>query len=734
MSDLTPKEIRECYSEYRDAWKEIRDEASTDMRYVLGDPWTPEDRAARDDAGRPCLSCDELNQYLNQYLNNLRQNKRAVKTMPKGAGANDDDAKKRSNLIMGIEERSAAQMAYINAGQGAAERSYGFAVIRTEYKDYESFDQEILVKPILNPDTVLLSPNYKQPDASDIPDAFLLDLIPKKKFKERYPAAKVTDFDDEQRADISVTDWVKEKFVQVGEFWKIEHDVSKLLLVETAKGPIIFKEDEWTAAKETGLTGTVKRDRKVEIPKVVQYLTNGVEILDEVPWMGTRIPIVSCFGKELWITEAGMAKRKLISMIRLARDPQMLFAYLSTQECEEAGMIPKVPFIGAKGQFDSDEETWSTLNKIPHAYAQYDVVTDATSQTPLPAPARPQWEPNFQQYELAKDSARRSIQAAMGITPLPTAAQRNNEKSGIALEKIQTQESVGSFHFADNYDRFLHNMGWQLNELITPILDTQRDVAVSKPDGTRVLMQVVGKTSHPIDDSGAYDVQGLAEDHIHTGKGEFDVTVSTGPNYQSEREEQSAFVDTLLENLQTLPIPPPVATKILALAIKMKDLGSIGDEISTLLNPPDPSNLPPEAQAVVGQLQAQIQQLSQENQALHMDRAGRVLEQQTKLQIEQMKGDIAKFEKNVDYITKIVIAQLAAKSKADTTQAQADASQELAALGFHEEHHMQAHEQGHEVGLENLKHGHATELADKAAANAQVQQAQAAEQAQQPNQ
>lgn len=64
---------------------------------------------------------------------------------------------------------------------------------------------------------------------------------------------------------------------------------------------------------------------------------------------------------------------------------------------------------------------------------QVDALTDPTGQNILPPPERQQFTPNFQEYEVAKDSCRRAIQAAMGISPLPTAAQRDNEKSGIAI-------------------------------------------------------------------------------------------------------------------------------------------------------------------------------------------------------------------------------------------------------------------------------------------------------------
>jgi hypothetical protein len=43
----------------------------------------------------------------------------------------------------------------------------------------------------------------------------------------------------------------------------------------------------------------------------------------------------------------------------------------------------------------------------------------------------------------------------MGISRLPTAAQRDNEKSGIAIERIQTSQVLGSYHFTAGYERAL---------------------------------------------------------------------------------------------------------------------------------------------------------------------------------------------------------------------------------------------------------------------------------------
>jgi len=718
VSDPTPKEIRDCYQDYRDGWREIRDEAASDMRAISPEgPWTQEDRDARKGSGRPCIHLDQLNQFLAQVSGNVRKSKRAVKTIPKGNGANDQDAQKRSAAIMGIEERSQAQPIYLGAFQSMIERSYGFAVLRTEYKDDSSFDMDIIIKPVMNPDTVLLSPYYKQPDASDLPDAFYLDLIPKKDFQRKYPKARVTDFGDQDLNDSTVTDWIKDKYVQLGEFWKMQARLKTLLLVETKNGPIVFGEDEWKAAKEQGASGLVKRERQVEIPKVFQYMTNGLEILDKVPWDGSRIPIISCLGPERWTTEGGIAKRQLLSMVRFARDPQMLLDYLASGECEEAGQIPKAPFVGAKGQFESDKEAWDEVTKVPHAYLQYDIVLDAGQ--PVAPPARPVWQPNFEIWEVAKDAAGRAVQAAMGITPLPDAAQRRNQKSGVALEKIDDMESLGSFHFVDRYENcFLHNMGWQINELITPVLDTQREMPISAPDGKRSVMQLVGNTSHPLRDDGTYEVQDLDPGHLHTGKGDFGVTISTGPSYDSERDEQDAFVDSLIQNIANLPQPGTPAAKVLALGIRMRPtLGPIGQQIADVFDPPPADNLPPEAQAIVQQLQGQLQMAQTENSALHMERAGKVLEQQTKLIMQQMKEDGDNQRAQLANDIKVLLAEITAKAQSESERQQ-----------MYHEFWVENHTAAHDVALQAHAQQHDSQMAKLAAQTASLQSAQEADQ------
>ena len=93
------REIRDRYKYASDAWEEIRKERQKDMRYICGNPWDDKDRKVREDAGRPVVNHDELNQYVNQAVNNLRQNKRGIKVEPGGNGADGKSAGVRQDII-----------------------------------------------------------------------------------------------------------------------------------------------------------------------------------------------------------------------------------------------------------------------------------------------------------------------------------------------------------------------------------------------------------------------------------------------------------------------------------------------------------------------------------------------------------------------------------------------------------------------------------------------------------
>ena len=670
------KEVRENYRYATEYWREAREERQTDMRHICGDPWPPRDRKAREDADRPVLNHDELSQYINQSLNNIRQDKRAIRVEPAGGNSNDQSAEYRQNRIRAIEYRSKANSVYETAFQQMLEGSYGFWRIGREWKstDPNDWTQEITIRSIPNPDSVLYDPDCKRPDWSDARWCFVIEPMSREKFKKRWPDAQRTNFTAEDQK--TATEWFpSDQTILVAEYWKVNIELKK----QRRTNPQSGKVDNRTVEKKT----------------VTEYITNGVEILEENAQPGCEIPIPCCIGLERYVDDAkGVTKRKIFSLVRLARDPQMMLAFLVSCEAEEAGLTPKTPFIGYTGQFESDRESWMNVTKKPYPYLQIDPIPDSANGQILPKPERESFTPNFAAYQLAKDSARRAIQAAMGISPLPTAAMRANEKSGIAIQRIQQEQALGSYHFVDNFERAIERCG-RIIESWLPLYDSgAMDVPLCDIDDKRSIVHI----NEPVMDPQTGQVQ-----HIAVEEGDHDVTISTGPSNASQRDAAQEHLSALIQNLQPLVqggvLAPPTAAQLLAMSIKMLQLGPVGDQMVEAISPQQgQEQLPPQAQQAISQAQGQMQQmqamlqeLQAKNQQLEQERSARVIDNQGRLEVERVKAD-----------TQIAVAQI-------NTQAQV-LGQRIEAI---HELTKDLHKTAHERGTAAAQHHHELRMAEE---------------------
>jgi hypothetical protein len=683
-------EIKENFDFDMDGWRDIREEGQTDMRYVSGDPWDPAEKRQRKENKRPIITADELNQYTNQLINDVRQNPRSIKISPKGYGATDDLAEFRSNRVRAIEYKSHAQEAYITGFEGAAQRGYGFFRVTTEYESARSFNQEIKIKRIPDPDSVLYDIGAREFNCSDADHCYVLEYPSIEKFKRDYPYAEIQNFQGDMRATAPM--WIKDKFIQVAEYWKVEKTeetlvqfdlggelgVTTMLLSELPKGTgiegglLIMPPRR---GYSEGIKTKLLNKRKTEERSVVQYMTNGVEILEKNEWLGQWIPIVPIFGKEMYVDKGAGSERVLMSLIRLARDPYMLYCFYRSCEAEAVGMVPKTSWVGYEGQFEGHEDEWKNANKTPVPYLQVKMMVDQATQSPLPLPQRQAFDPPIQQLELGADAARRAIQSATGMYNSSVGKQDTNVRSGVAIKELNQQSNEGSFHFIDNFNRALQFGGLIINDLITKIEDTEREVALRKADETHEVVKI--NTREPYADENG------KQHHYPTDKGEYDVMVSVGPSFDSQREEAEEFTEQLAQNQQVFPL-------IGDLVVKLRQLGPIGDEIAKRLTPPqfaDPKD-PVQLQAQLQQAQGQLQQAQQELAALHMERAGKQMEMST-------RAEVAKLEQ----ATKIIVAMLGKQSKADDQEARLRAEQELAKLGFASDAWSTMAEHAHDVAM-----------------------------------
>jgi hypothetical protein len=713
------EELKDRYADATSQWADIREEGAKDMRAVSGDPWPKEDRDQRDDNGRPCLSLDELGQYTNQVINDVRSNKRGITVTPRGNGANDATAKFRQGKIRDIEYQSNAQQAYTTMLENAVQRGYGYLRIKAQYcSPDKGFDQELVIEPVVNPDLVTPDPDHIRTDGKDLSFLFYEERRGLKQFAREFPDATIRNFD---HATIqSSRSWIAGDSLRLAEYWTKEPQAKRTLLLlkpgpRTAQDPnpqpIEIFEDAINGHAPSA--DQILKSRSITPMHVWQYLTNGVEILQRTRWLGPSIPFVCCYGKVIYLQNAaGRAQRVLLSMIRLARDPFLLYCYYRTCQAELVGMTPKFPYFVAKGQLDAAnlQRLADSLN-VPVAVIEYLTKTPHQPEGGLGPPTRQPYEPPIQELEIGAEGARRAIQAAIGASPLPSAAQRHNDKSGVALKQIEDTAQKGSFHFVDHHDEGVTRAGAILDECIPLYYDTARDTSIRDLKDQPQIVR--------INDPAGRNPEGLPA-HIDTAQGEHDVTISVGPKKDSEREAASDFADQVIGNPQLAQVVgPQKAAELIASSIRLKNLGPIGDEMAETIAPKNKGQVDPrQAQQQLGELHGQLQKLQQVAADLQKQVDSDQVKIDGQIRIKTLELDFQHWKTITDNAAKIEAARItASKQSADLALELHEESialdQQIAA-----DDAAARHAAAHDVGMAALAHAHALEQGRQAHAQA----------------
>ena len=231
-------------------------------------------------------------------------------------------------------------------------------------------------------------------------------------------------------------------------------------------------------------------------------------------------------------------------------------------------------------------------------------------------------------------------------------------------------------------------------------------------------------------------INGQGPDAVST-KGDYLVTVSTGPSSDSEREAVQDFSEGLLANIEKVAAiaGPKAAAAVFAKGIRLRNGGPEMDALADIIEPPefkkkDGDEPPdPEVMALQGQLQQAQQQLQQAGQVIETkqveaqaEKEMKGAELQVKREIALMELEFQKLKLDVESETKLSVAALGAKVDRmvllmEQQQRLADhlhEAREAAASRSHEvglsmadaQHEAMMADLGHQQGMEQGAQGH----------------------------
>lgn len=596
--------------------QEVYKVALEDMHFIKGDQWPDDVKMARQQDNRPCLTINKMPQHVRQVENDQKQNRPAIQVSPVDDYADIDTAHVLQGMIRNIENVSDAEYAYDKGFEGACRGGIGYFRLSTDYVDEKSFDLEARVDVIDNPFKAGIDPYSILPDGSDAKWGFVWDSMSREDFEAEFGKSKLARHEDWDGLTKNYDGWIGDDEVRIAEYFF--KDIKRVKLIELSDGEVYF-EDELPQPNEDG-TFTLELEEAEDIGGVlisqevfevvrerwttkceVKHLKiNAIEVLEETTFPGSYIPIIPVYGYSHNID--GEIIRE--SVIRHAKDSQRILNFWASSEAEAITLAPKAPFIGAEGQFTGHENKWGQANVKNYPYLEYNPVSHEGHLAP--PPQRNAFEPPVMAITQARLQANQDVKEGTGIYDA-SLGNRSNEVTGIAIQRRNQQSQTSNFHYVDNLAKSIRHAGRILVQIIPIIYDADRIVRTLGFDGEEKLVRINSDQNLLEDQKRAY----------HFSFGKYDVTISTGPNYETKRQEAR---DSMIQMSQASPKFAEVAGDLMVQNMDWPGSQEIAKRLKKTLPPEivsdDEQEIPPQAQAVIGELTQRLELLAQENQIL----------------------------------------------------------------------------------------------------------------------
>ena len=575
------------FDQAQDAYSRQRSEAREDLLFVAGKQWL--DQANQDDFK---LTMNLLGPFLRQITAEARAANPSIHVIPV-SGTDVDLAEVYEGLIRHLEQKCDASAAYQTALWYAAAAGESYLLIDSEYCSSASFDQDLLIKAVDNPEKVFLDPMHQLLDGCDSAWAFVIEDLSHEAYCRQFPKSDLAHKLGTQGFNrLSLPgDWVAKDSVRVAKYWTKEYSFKTLYLV---LDPVT--NEEYATDEKPDDTKVVLKTRQAEECSIKARLINCTEVLEETDWPGTYIPVIKVTGERFYVG----GQQVQYGAIRHAKDPQKVLNYTISRQIELIDLAPKSPFVGATGQFANSPEKWANANRVGYGFLDYTPV--ALNGQPVPPPTKVAGVDMATMNAIvqARQGAFEDLKNVFGLQDA-SLGRPGNEVSGIAIQNRMEASQKSTYAYFDHLLIALRCLGRQLVQLIPSFYDTERTVRIVKPDTQEELLAI-----NSLENNYRYDLT----------KGTYDVVVEVGPAYVSKRAKG---LEALQGLMQAMPQTGEVISDLVA--------GLVDSPVAQLAAKRLRATIPPEVLAATGendqsemapkeQVQALQQQLAQQEQQL----------------------------------------------------------------------------------------------------------------------
>ncbi len=751
-------------AEARERWQRCDEHEEKQRKRILaakqfraGDQWDPDIRTAREGKNalqgvaaqppKPCLTIDRLSQPVRQVSNQIKTANFAISVTPNGHGADDTTAEILKGFLRRTQNKAKDEKPVEWASEDAIVGGLGWFRLRTDYVDsnpdpdagIEMFDQEPVFERVPNNLSVYDDPSAVKPVRTDSLFRFVTEDLAREEFKNRWPWADTRGLDDFMSSgDPKMKAWVSQDIVRIAEYWRVTHVYELWVALDDGTTRQLDYEHGKRLKVPKDVGGLkVEAHRVIPRPLVEGFKINALEVLDELPWVGSWIPLIPILGEEMNVD----GEIILRGMITEAMDAQRMVNWTYSEGIDILSRTTKSDITVPADAVAAYADIWQTRNVYNHAYMPYDQY-DASGRE-LREPIRNQGEPaNLQAAVEMMRISEEGIKAITGYYDSGLGATDSRVLSGRAKQAEIQQSELGAANYGAGVQMALIcacNMIIEILPKITRVGQVLHLLGADDKTDKAIVGQPYRKEGGEVIPLTEQEAQALPPGVVQffdPAKGRYAITAKVGKDTATKREEGAAALGELIPHLP--PEMAAVATPDYVEQLDFEGSHGIAEKLRRALPPqlqdqPEEGSIPPQMQA---QMQAMQAQLAEAQQTIATDGAKEQVKQQSMLQKAQLDGALE--EKRMSFemqkeialqkmkdATSIAVARIAASTKmADTHAGLAEE-----AIALDHEALQQQHDRVHDLHLAQMQHDHALEQGAQGVAGQSALASQGHEQA-----
>ena len=520
--DEIVQEARERFDNASEGWGDIYEQSLSDISFIDDDEGQWEDSVRESRHNRPCLTFDKLSASVDRVVGGQMAQMPSVKVRAAEEG-DEDIAEVYQGLIRQIDQRGI--QAFKTAFKFAVKSGWGCLMVDHNYIDDVSLDQDIILREIKNPFSVLLDPIIQAQHVQEARFGFMFEDMERKEFERLYPEAKSYSGEGDFETRGNLDTWVTDDYVRVADYFRVVLEESTL--VQLSDGRVVDLKEVQPVRDELNLQGiTLGKTRKVQRRKVERFKITGMEVLEEVECVGRFIPIVPMFGKTSNINGKYITR----GIVRKAKDAQRLYNYSRSVAVEVTALTPKQPYFVTPAMIKGHESKWKNMMVSNDPVLQFNFDQGQKPYRETPAQGSP---------GLLQDAqfAAEDIKATTGIFDA-NIGQQGQETSGVAIGRRQFQGEMSNFEYQDQLIDSMELAGRIMIDMIPAVYDTERTIRIIGEDEREETVQV-NKT--------LMDAQtGTFVKTMDLNVGNYDIKIASGPSFTTRKQETAEQLSSMI--------------------------------------------------------------------------------------------------------------------------------------------------------------------------------------------